>query len=400
MIVFTNTGEIDPRSISTFGVSVKAGANPIGFFGTGLKYAIAVLLRTGHQIKILSGCDAISFGLQSEAVRGQEFSFVTMSATNGAPQAIGFTTELGKTWELWMAYREIACNCKDEGGDGSYEIDMPSAEVGKTKIVVTGEEFEGIFANRNQFILEDEPWFKADDFVEVRNYPSSHFFYRGVRVMPFAMKTIYTYNTTQKIDLTEDRTIKRQWEPPYRIARAVLVATDKAFIRTVVTAKDDTLEGRLDFHGWSIRPSAEFLEVVGDLACDKLTNVSQTAMTVWQEATHKQFEPREIAMTKVQQMSMDRALDFCDKIGFQIRGAYPIKVAESLGSGVLGLAHNETIYVAERVFQLGGTKQLASTLIEEYLHLRHGWKDMSRELQSFLFEKLVSVGEELVGEPL
>ena len=48
MIVFENPGEIDIRSISTFGVSVKEGDNPIGFFGTGLKYAIVVLLRTGQ----------------------------------------------------------------------------------------------------------------------------------------------------------------------------------------------------------------------------------------------------------------------------------------------------------------------------------------------------------------
>jgi hypothetical protein len=75
-------------------------------------------------------------------------------------------------------------------------------------------------------------------------------------------------------------------------------------------------------------------------------------------------------------------------------------VVESLGEGCLGLAEGQTIYIAERVFHMGGTKQLASTLIEEYLHLRHGWKDLTRELQTFLFDKLVSVGEELVGEPL
>ena len=123
-------------------------------------------------------------------------------------------------------------------------------------------------------------------------------------------------------------------------------------------------------------------------------------MNVWNDDTHCEAAPREIVITAVQKMSMDRALDFCARIGFQIRDAYPIKVVESLGEGVLGLAVNETIYIAERVFHLGGAKQLASTLIEEYLHLRHGWKDLTRELQSFLFEKLVSVGEELVGEPL
>lgn len=400
MIVFENTGEIDVRSISTFGVSVKESSNPIGFFGTGLKYAIAVLLRTGHAVGIYSGANVIEFSLQADSVRGQEFQFVAMAVNGGEPQPIGFTTELGKTWELWMAYREIACNCKDEGGQGRFSHEMPCAEAGTTKIIIAGEQFEGVFINRTQYILEDAPWMMADPHMEVRSYPSSHFFYRGVRVMGLGLKSMFTYNGLEKLDLTEDRTVKEQWQPKYRIARAVLASTDSAFIRSVLGAKDDVLEGRLDFHGWGIQPSAEFLAVVGDMACDKLTNVNATAVKVWQEATNKRAAPREIEITKVQQISMERALDFCQKLGFQIRGAYPIKVCESLGSGTLGLAQDETIYIAERVFQLGGTKQLASTLIEEYLHLRHGWADLTRELQSFLFEKLVSVGEELVGEPL
>ena len=52
MIIFQNKGLIDVHAISIMGVSVKED-NSIGFFGTGLKYAIAVLLREG--IKIPSG---------------------------------------------------------------------------------------------------------------------------------------------------------------------------------------------------------------------------------------------------------------------------------------------------------------------------------------------------------
>jgi hypothetical protein len=52
------------------------------------------------------------------------------------------------------------------------------------------------------------------------------------------------------------------------------------------------------------------------------------------------------------------------------------------------------------ISSFGVSVKVASTLIEEFLHLRHGWKDMSRELQTFLFDKLVSLGEELNGEPL
>jgi len=139
---------------------------------------------------------------------------------------------------------------------------------------------------------------------------------------------------------------------------------------------------------------------VGNTLSDRRLKVNETAMKVWKDATRQEFTPREITLTKVQLISLQRALDFCSRIGFPIRDSYPIKVVESLGSGGLGLAENNTIYIAERVFHLGGSKQLASTLIEEYVHLRHGYADMTREMQSFLFEKLVSLGEEVAGEPI
>lgn len=399
MIVFKNEGEIDPRSISTFGVSAKAGDNPIGFFGTGLKYAIAVLLREKHSISVYAGERVINFGTKRETLRDTEFCFVTMDIDGSGHQEIGFTTELGKGWDLWMAYREISCNCKDESGEASYENTAPAPEQGKTVIVVRGQEFESIFASRGQYILEDEPYF-ADHSIEVRNYPSAHFFYRGVRVHQLGAPSIYTYNCKKQITLTEDRTVKYQWEVGQHVARGILRLRDKSMIRNIVTAKDSFFEHNLDFHGWGSEVSEEFIEVVGSLMSDKLTNVNSTAVKVWEDATAKRASPKEIELTKVQQMSMDRALEFVQKIGFDIRGSYPIKVVESLGSGCLGLAKDETIFIAERAFQIGGTKQLAATLVEEYIHLRHGWKDMTRELQNFLFEKMVSLGEEITGEPL
>lgn len=398
MIVFENPGEIDIRSISTFGVSVKEGSNPIGFFGTGLKYAIAVLLRTGHKVTVMSGETLVSFDVEPSNVRDVSFDFVTMKVGDAPAAPIGFTTELGKQWELWMAYREIACNCKDEGGDGRHESYMVDPVKGKTQIIVQGDEFEGVFANSSRYILEDAPLFKSGT-LEVRNRPSDAFYYRGVRVMD-TKESLFTYNEQSKMDLTEDRTIKNSWDVGVRIVRGILTSTDKQVIRSVILAPKEKLEFGLDFHGWGVTPSSEFIEVVGQCVADRGVRVNQTALKVWKDATSLPFAPKEIVLTAVQQKSMARALQFCARIGFEIEGAYPVKVVESLGEGVLGLAEDRTIYIAERVFHLGGTKQLASALIEEYLHLRHGWADLTRELQSFLFEKLVSVGEELVGEPL
>lgn len=399
MIVFENPNEIDIRSISTFGVSVKESDNPIGFFGTGLKYAIAVLLRTEHKVTIFSGASKIDFGVKKDSVRGQEFEFITMSIDGAEPCTLGFTTELGKKWELWMAYREIACNCMDEGGDARFDWAMPEPEAGKTKIVVKGQEFEAVYANRHDYLLEDEPQLRIGS-IEVRSRPGAYYFYRGVRVMPLAKTALFTYNDTTKLDLTEDRTVKYQWEPLHRIAIAYLQCDNERILREVLTAGDSTLEAHLDFHGFGVTPSESFLRVVGDLLADRLTKVNPTAMKVWVAATNKAVSPKEIELTAVQKKSLDKALDFCQSIGFMIRDSYPIKVVESLGEGTLGLAQDQTIFIAERTFQMGGSKQVAATLIEEYVHLRHGYLDCTREMQNFLFEKLVSVGEELAGEPL
>lgn len=50
MIIFENSGEIDPQLISLIGVNVKESESAIGYFGTGLKYAIACLARWGEVI--------------------------------------------------------------------------------------------------------------------------------------------------------------------------------------------------------------------------------------------------------------------------------------------------------------------------------------------------------------
>ena len=41
-IYFCNAEPIDLNAIAIMGVSVKTGDNPIGYFGTGLKFAIAM----------------------------------------------------------------------------------------------------------------------------------------------------------------------------------------------------------------------------------------------------------------------------------------------------------------------------------------------------------------------
>jgi hypothetical protein len=157
-VIFENDGEIDAAAIRTFGVSVKQGDNPIGFFGTGLKYALAILLRTGHSVAIQSGLEKHRFALKDVTIRGETFQVVTMNR-----RELGFTTQVGKTWELWMAYRELYCNCKDEGGS-VFIADQPRKPVsGKTRIIVGGDDFLAEHDRRSTFILLGEPMLKLDN---------------------------------------------------------------------------------------------------------------------------------------------------------------------------------------------------------------------------------------------
>jgi hypothetical protein len=396
-VYFINDGEIDLLSISSFGVSVKESKSPIGFFGTGLKYAIAVLLRHEQKVTAFIGKTEVKFSLVKKMVRDKEFNFVAMKVNGGDVQVLGFTTELGKSWELWMAYREIVCNAKDEGGGVTFL--QNSAETGKTIFMVDGDKFFAIAKEAHKFILEDAADFQLGG-VEVRNRKNHGFFYRGVKIQDFEKPFLHTYNETGFIELTEDRTAKNQSLPAYYIAKAISLSKDVVFLRKCLTASDAYMESKIDYYGWSgLVPSKEFLETVGKCYSENMTDVNKTAIQLWKDESHLNFQPKDIDLSKVQRQTLVKAIAFCKTIGFAV-DKYPIHIVESLGSGTLGLALNDQIYIAEQVIALGGTKQLSSTLIEEYLHLRHGWKDCTRELQSFLFDKMVSLGEELIGEPL
>ena len=65
----------------------------------------------------MSGLKVYSFAVRSEVVRGKTFNMVCM---NG--EAIGFTTDLGKNWELWQAFRELYFDCTNEFGKAEAEL--------------------------------------------------------------------------------------------------------------------------------------------------------------------------------------------------------------------------------------------------------------------------------------
>jgi hypothetical protein len=76
---FDTPGELDLKAITTFGLSVKETENPIGYFGTGLKYAIGILMRHRADIIINTNGDKYAFDIRSSAFRNKEYEAITMN---------------------------------------------------------------------------------------------------------------------------------------------------------------------------------------------------------------------------------------------------------------------------------------------------------------------------------
>lgn len=391
MIIFRNKGVIDPRSITTFGVSSKENSNAIGYFGTGLKYAIAILLREGCEIEIHTGGQKLEFGTMEQTVRVDEFTFVTM---NGQPLA--FTTELGKNWELWQAIREIWCNCLDEGGKASHDAEQFEAASDETVIIVAGRKAMEVWADRDQIILSTDPLHSCGA-VDIHPGQSRFLYYKGVRVMELSRPSLFTYNVTEHLQLTEDRTVLHQSIAKWRVGQGVSTLSDRSLIQQIVTAGENHFEDQIDFDPTS--PSEEFCGVVRVMALQNCRTLNRSAVKAAKFNPDELLDEKPIMqLSAVDEARMKKAVAFCNLLGFSVAD-YPIRICESLGEGVLGRAANEKIYLSKTVL-MQGTKMVAGTLIEEFIHLRHGLRDESRGMQNFLFDALVSAGEQITGEPL
>jgi len=395
-VVFENPGEIDAAAIRTFGVSVKEGDNPIGFFGTGLKYALAILLRTGHSVAVQSGLRKHRFALKDVTIRGETFQVVTMDR-----QELGFTTQVGKTWELWMAYRELYCNCKDEGGTVFIADQPPKPAAGQTRVIIGGEDFRHEHDKRSSFILLGDPWLTLDN-CEVYTGESRGVFYRGILVhrLPKAEVSRYTYNIIGHVELTEDRTAKHPFVFPHMIASSILKADDEPFLQDVLALDNKYYEHHFDFKdsAWGSKPAAPFLRVVEGLAKHATGRTSISAKRVYEAEKRSALQPATTALVGVESEILAKAAKFAIGLGFPV-DEYPIVVTDALGPNILGMAESGRIYVSRLAF-MQGTKRVAGTLIEEFIHLRYKYEDETRGMQEFLLDRLVSLGEQAHGEPL
>jgi hypothetical protein len=379
-VYFCNAEPIDLNAIALMGVSVKVGDSPIGFFGTGLKFSIATLLRTGHRVTLIRNGETIPFAVDSENIRGETFERVRMG-----DERLGFTTKLGRTWEVWQAYRELYCNCLDE--QGSINDFAPEIEYG-TVFAVEGEGIEQCHRNRREIFLSTKP-ISANEDCEIHQGSGEHAFYRGVRAHKHGRHALFTYNVTAKLDLTEDRTIKAPYMLEHYAELAVAYSDDEDLIQTVLMAPEGTFEQGFDFGGVYLKPSPAFMEVAYRLRGNAHCN--NAAIKLWEKHADVKLTYDPVELDAFEEEVIDRALILVARLGVDI-SRRDFLVVEGLGEGIFGTVRNQRILIAKRALDMGH-RFVASTLYEEWLHKTEGLADQSRDLQNLLFEKLFAMVE-------
>lgn len=180
---------------------------------------------------------------------------------------------------MWQAFRELYANTIDENGVCFQSADeigsslfspqqLTEEKPARTLIIVESEEFARVFEQRDSIFLNKsrEIVVEAEGIANVSPNSSKHLYFRGIRAydLPEKKPAIFTYNITQELELTEDRTIKEIYWAEEAIKKTIIKSEDKVFIEAVLTAPEESLEGDIDFTH-SFGASQVFAEVIRDI---------------------------------------------------------------------------------------------------------------------------------------
>lgn len=313
-VFFVTPGKLDLRAITTFGLTAKPETKtPIGRFGTGLKYGVAVLLRLGCNIEIQVGTQKWTFGHATTKFRDKEVESIYLYRHRKVlgPKTISlpFTMSLGAHWDLWMAFRELFANTIDENG---WSYDMLEAFTGLnltgcTTITVTGDAFHKIYENRWKFFIDPnaKPIYASDE-IDIYAEQSKGLFYRGVKVYDADKPFMYKYNIKREISLTEDRTASK-FEVDWAIAHTIPQAEGmpEHIIRNIVAPSRENAEDDFNYE-YVGTPTKQFLDIAQKgMEADVVPSAVSAMVNKYRPAT-RHYVPVELDWREELILAIDR----------------------------------------------------------------------------------------------
>lgn len=251
MIVrFVTPTRLSLIDLTTMGDSSKRGdSTKIGQFCSGLKYAVALLLR--HNVKIYiwvdDGIDGIQYTFESKSItdghKSKEIIRIIEQKLKGRDTYIqshdtGFALQLGYNWDLWMSFRELASNTIDEGGYFTDRANLKMGEEGTTIVLdfEADSDFAEVWKNRDLYVNQLEPKYKLDN-VDVLINPDGYLKIYKQDILVHSDKNVksrWAYNIHFG-ELDERRILLDLSYVKTRICESIATAIDPVFISELVS---------------------------------------------------------------------------------------------------------------------------------------------------------------------
>lgn len=441
-ILIQNDGEIESNSFELIGASTKRDdKTKIGFFGSGLKYSIAYMMRKGIDFRVFSGVNEFCFSTKKEQLKDKSFERICINGT-----LTSFTTTMGPTWkEDWFVLREIYCNALDENSCMIVkETDIVAPSEGKTRIYIeitdalksVSENWDAYFADeRTPLFTSNEVYtcFLGHEDGTVHNQTISVYhktvgvlYRKGIRVYS-NKRYMYDYNCSA-VNINEDRTAKNPNGLSYGIFNMFAQFVNEPYIKSILRASQDddkndeyfALQISEKSSSWSpewVRFSKENLLVVkessGKYAEEIITSKKECFLVPSSFARDlKKNLPEasilgmgsivdgvvlsEIEMTPKMKFLLKEVIASLKEMKYEI--PYDIQCVEFEDEDVMGKADlkEKKILISARTFDMG-RREIAMTLMEETEHIYSQKGDETRSFQTHIFSQWLKSMEDSNG---
>jgi hypothetical protein len=236
-----NQGHITPEDLMLIGSSTKRDAvGKIGFFGSGWKYALAVLMKHGAKPIIYSGNEQIFIDTEIVDHRGIDAEVITI---NG--QRTSLTTGMGPKWLMWQAFREIFSNAIDEGNHHIYGSNSPYGTDGVTRVYIPNvpgikevmDNFDTYFTFQLEADFVDHEGSKL--FIWDNKQPDTFHFRKGIRCFENTGRACNYSLDFADIAINEQR-IADSWHVRYRSKAFFANVTDPNIARWMFLNVDES----------------------------------------------------------------------------------------------------------------------------------------------------------------
>ena len=274
-LIFSNNGLISLLDLCSMGDSSKRdNTSSIGKYDSGLKYAIAILLRNDIKFLISSGDYEYSFAekLVTDDITGKQKNLIEIEQRHiytdvSTYHQTGFAVNLGYDWGFWMAIRELFANCLDENGVVIFGGESEDSDSSETNIVLFAhDKLQEIIDNWDSYFLTGTPVFTShQENIKIyeNNLPNKEFtiYKNGIKIFsdPYQQsKYVYDHSIAE---IDEMRVIRDVYTTRSEISYALKrMNVDEVIKDYIDTYNEDDIESTLG----SGRFSQNWVDIVND----------------------------------------------------------------------------------------------------------------------------------------